>query len=123
MSKDDLGIIENKIEKLIKDKTYYEFSALKEKVEEILKSVDIFLLDNEVNQKAVDLYLKNVITKKNKIKKEQEKNKIIKDKEEKYTLIEAICKKHEFETQEELIEKIEELEKKTNLELSQINKF
>ena len=46
---------------------------------------------------------------KNNLKTKQEKIKIDNTKETKYALIEAICKKYEFENQEELIKKIEEL--------------
>jgi hypothetical protein len=121
MSNDDISIIDKKIEQLINDKNEYNFDTLKEKVEEILKSVNIFKIDNEVNTKAIDMYLKNVITKKNNLKKEQEKAKIDDTKETKYVLIEEICKKYEFINQEDLIKKIEELEIKTNLELEKIN--
>jgi hypothetical protein len=122
MSSDDISIIEKEIEKLIDDKGEYNFDTLKGKIEEILKSVDIFMIDNEVNTKAVDMYLKNVITQKNKKKIKQEKIKIDTTKETKYSLIEEICKKYEYQSQEELIKKIEELEKKTNFELDEINK-
>lgn len=122
MSTDPITLINIKIEQLVNNKQEYTFDTLKEKVEEILKSVDIFMINNEVNTKAVDMYLKTVITQKNNIKKELEKTKINNTKETKYTLIEEICKKYEFQTQEQLIKKIDELEKKTNLELSEINK-
>ena len=121
MTTDSITLIDKKIKELIKDDTEYSFITLKEKVEEILKSVDMFLLDNELNTKAVDMYLKNVITQRNNIKKEQEKSKLDNSKETKYILIEAICKKCAFESQEELIFKVEELEKKTNFELNEIN--
>jgi hypothetical protein len=123
VSTDPIALININIDELVNDKYEYNFDTLKEKVEEILKSVGIFMIENEVNTKAVDMYLKTVITQKNNIKKEQEKSKIDNSKETKYTLIEEICKKHEFESQEELIKKIDELEKKTNLELSEINKL
>lgn len=121
MSSDELRIIDTKIEELIKDKNDYSFEILKSKVEEILKSVDIFSIENELNTKAVDMYLKTVITQKNNIKKEEEKANIKNNKEKKYTLIESICKKIEFQSQEELIKKIDELEKKTNIELDELN--
>ena len=121
MTTDTIVLIDKKIEELINDKTEYSFATLKIKVEEILKSVDIFFVDNELNTKALDMYLKNVITQRNNIKKEQEKSKVSNSKERKYNLIEAICKKHEFQNQEELIRKIDELEKKTNFELNEIN--
>lgn len=121
MTTDSIVLIDKKIEELINDNTEYSFLTLKEKVEEILRSVDIFFVDNELNTKALDMYLKNVITQRNNIKKEQEKSKIDNSKETKYILIESICKKCEFETQEELILKVEELEKKTNFELNEIN--
>jgi hypothetical protein len=123
VSTDPIALINIKIDELVNDKYEYNFDTLKEKVEDILKSVDVFMIDNEVNTKAVDMYLKTVITQKNNIKKEQEKTKIDNTKETKYTLIEEICKKYEFETQEQLIKKIDELEMKTNLELSEINKL
>lgn len=121
MSSDELHIIDTKIEELIKDKNDYSFEILKSKVEEILRSVDIFSIENELNTKAVDMYLKTVITQKNNIKKEEEKANIQSNKEKKYTLIESICKKIEFQSQEELIKKIDELEKKTNIELDELN--
>ncbi|WP_072682664.1 hypothetical protein [Arcobacter sp. LA11] len=121
MTTDTIAIIEKKIEELINDKTEYNFLTLKEKVEKILKNVDIFFIENELNTKAVDMYLKNVITQRNNIKKEQEKTKIDNSKETKYILIESICKKCQFQSQEELIKKIDELEKKTNFELNEIN--
>ncbi len=120
MSNNPLEIVDKKIEELGNDKTKYSFAILKEKVEEILRSVDIFLINNELNTKAVDMYLKNVITQRNNINQEQEKTKLDNSKETKYTLIEKICRKCEFESQEELIKKLELLEKKTNLELNKI---
>jgi len=120
MSSDEITMINNKIEKLINDKTEYSFAILKEKIENILKSVNMFLIDNELNTKAVDMYLKNVITQRNNIKKDKEKIKLNNSKETKYSLIEDICKKYEFQSQEELISKVEELEKKTNFELNEI---
>jgi len=121
MSSDDISIIDKKIEELIQDKNDYSFTSLREKVEVILSSVNIFIVDNQVNTKALDMYLKNVITQRNSIKKEQEKAKLDTSKKRKYILIESICKKYEFENQEDLIKKIEELEKKTNSELEEIN--
>ncbi len=120
MSSNALEKVNKKIEELANDKTKYSFTILKEKVEEILKSVDIFFINNELNTKAVDMYLKNVITQRNNLNKEQEKNKLDNSKETKYSLIEKICKKCEFESQEELIKKVESLEKKTNFELNEI---
>jgi len=121
MKDNQINIIDTKIAELIKDKTDYSFAVLKEKVGQILKSVDLFLVDDELNTKALDMYLKNVITQRNSIKKEEENSKLDNSKERKYILIEAICKKYEFQTQEELIKKIEELEKKSNFELKEIN--
>ncbi|MGA1940725.1 hypothetical protein [Arcobacter sp. YIC-310] len=121
MNTNILDIIDKQIIDLINDKQTYTFEQLKQKVEKILKNVDIFLIEDELNTKAVDLYLKNVITKRNNIQKENEKSKINNSKETKYKLIENICKNYEFSTQEELIKKIEELEKKSNLELDKIN--
>ena len=121
MDNNDIEIIDKEIDQLINDKNDYTFNTLKEKVEEILKSVNIFMIDDQVNTKAIDMYLKNVITQKNNLKKEIEKAKIDNTKETKYKLIEEICKKYEFDNQEDLIKKIEELEIKTNLELKNIN--
>lgn len=121
MKDNQINIIDTKIAELIKDKTDYSFAVLKEKVGQILKSVDLFLVDDELNTKALDMYLKNVITQRNSIKKEEENSKLDNSKERKYILIEAICKKYEFQTQKELIKKIEELEKKSNFELKEIN--
>lgn len=120
MTTDELSIIDKKIDELSNDKTQYSFNTLKEKVKEILKNVDIFLVDGETDSKAVDLYLKSVITKRNEIQKLEEKNKIDNSQQTKYNLIEKICKKYNFETKEELIKKVEELEKKTNIELNEI---
>ncbi|RXK07284.1 hypothetical protein [Halarcobacter bivalviorum] len=122
MYTDEIVIVDKKIEELIKDKTQYNFNNLKEKVEEILANIEMFMLEGELDSKAVDLYLKRVITKRNEIQKEQEKSKLDESPQTKYALIEAICQKCEFQTQEELIKKIEELEKKTNFELNEINK-
>ncbi len=122
MTTDELAIIDQKIEELSNDKKDYSFNSLKEKVENILKEFDIFMIEDELDTKAVDLYLKSVITKRNNIQKEQEKSKIDNSKQTKYNLIEKICQKYDFQTQEELIKKIEELEKKSNLELYEITK-
>ncbi|UTJ07769.1 hypothetical protein [Arcobacter roscoffensis] len=121
MNTDPLNLVDEKIAALISDKTKYSFEQLKQKVEEILKNVDIFMVEDELNSKAVDLYLKNVITKRNNIQKEQDKSKIDNSKETRFALIEAICKKYDFTSQEELIKKIDELKKKTNFELDEIN--
>ena len=121
MTTDELAIIDKKILELINDNTNYTFTVLREKVEEILENTDIFKNEYGINQKAVDLYLKNVITKRNDIAKQQEKAKIDESKETKYALIESICKKSEFNSQEELIKKIDELEKKSNFELNELN--
>ena len=72
------------------------------------------------DSKAVDLYLKKVITKRNEIAKKKESLILDESKENRYKLIEEICKKCEFETQDELIKKIEELEKKSVYELNRI---
>jgi len=121
MSSDEITIIDKKINKLINEKSNYSFEELKNKVEEILKNTNIFSVENELNTKAIDMYLKTVITKRNNIKIEEEKRQLTTNKETKYILIESICKKYEFENQEDLIKKIEELEKKTNFELEEIN--
>lgn len=122
MTTDDLALIDNKILELVNDKQEYTFTALKQKVEDILKSVDIFFIEDELDSKAVDLYLKTVINQRNNIKKQQEQKKVDNSKETKYKLIEEICRTYEFQTQEELIKKIEELETKTNFELVEIKK-
>lgn len=121
MNTNEIEIIDKKIAILAQDNIEYTFEELKEKVENILKSVNIFLVEDTVNTKALDMYLKSVITQKNNIKKEQEKLKVDESKETKYTLIESICKKLEFESQEELIKKVESLERKSNFELNEIN--
>jgi hypothetical protein len=122
MQNEKINLIDEKILELINDKKNYSFSTLKEKVEEILKSVDIFLVESELDSKAADLYLTNVINQRNNIKKQEEKIKVDDSLEIRYLLIEKICKNYEFETKDELIKKIEELEKKTNFELNEINK-
>lgn len=122
MSNDAIEIIDKKLEDLINDKTQYTFTALQTKVEEILKNEAIFMVDNQLNSKAADMYLKTVITKRNALKKIEEDLLLKKeDKASKYELIESICKKLEFETKDELIKKVEELEKKRLLELYTIN--
>ena len=95
---------------------------LKLKVETILKNETIFLIDDELDNKAIDLYLKNVITQRNQIQKQKEQEKLQpQTNESKYSLIESICQKMEFETKEDLIKKLEELENKTIHELQSIN--
>ncbi len=120
MYTDDLNIIDKKIEELINDKTIYNFNTLRQKVEKILDDIEMFMIDGEIDSKAVDLYLKKVITKRNEIAKQKEKSILDDSKENRYKLIEEICKKCEFQTQEELIKKIEELEKKSIYELSDL---
>jgi|GEM_PF-1188372 len=120
MYTDEIIIIDKKIENLISDKTTYSFETLKEKVKEILIGTEMFTIEGELDSKAVDLYLKKVITKRNEIKKEEERVKLDDSKETKYILIEAICKKYEFETKEQLIKKIEELETKTTMQLNEL---
>lgn len=122
MSTKTIEIIDRKIEALVNDKNKYTFLTIKNKVETILKSVDTFLIEDELDSKAVDLYLKSVISRRIKKEKEKEKTAIETTKETKYMLIEEICKNLEFEKQEELIKKIQELEKKTNFELLKIKK-
>lgn len=122
MYTDDIVLIDKKIEELIKDETLYNFDTLKQKVALILNGADMFMVDGVLDLKAVDLYLKKVISKRNEIQKEKEKSKLNETPQTKYVIIEAICQKSEFETQEELIKTIEELEKKTNFELSEILK-
>lgn len=120
MYTDDLNIIDKKIEELINDKTIYNFNTLRQKIEKILDDIEMFMIDGEIDSKAVDLYLKKVITKRNEIAKQKEKSILDDSKENRYKLIEEICKKCEFQTQEELIKKIEELEKKSIYELSDL---
>jgi len=120
MYTDDLNIIDKKIEELINDKTIYNFNTLRQKVEKILDDIEMFMIDGEIDSKAVDLYLKKVITKRNEIAKQKEKLILDDSKENRYKLIEEICKKCEFQTQEDLIKKIEELEKKSIYELSDL---
>ncbi|AXX86906.1 hypothetical protein AMRN_1159 [Malaciobacter marinus] len=120
MTHNELDFIDSKIKELINDKTFYDFDTLKQKIEEILKTSKIFLVENQLNTKAVDMYLKKVITKRNEILKTKEKSKIEDETQTKYYLIETICKKYEFHSQKKLIEKIEYLEKKT---LSQLEKI
>ncbi|NVJ54112.1 MAG: hypothetical protein HWD90_10470 [Campylobacteraceae bacterium] len=121
MYTDDIVLIDKKIDELIKDETLYNFDTLKQKVALILNGVDMFMVEGVLDLKAVDLYLKKVITKRNEIQTEKEKLKLDDTPQTKYALIEAICQKGEFKTQEELIKKIEELEKKSNFELREIN--
>lgn len=121
MNTDTIALIDKKIDELINDKTPYSFSTLKEKTIQILKNVDIFLVEDEIDSKAVDLYLKKVITSRNNLQKELERTKIGNSKEEKNALIESICRKLNFKSQEEVIKKVEELEKNTNIELKEIN--
>jgi len=120
MYTDNLNIIDKKIEDLIKDKTTYNFTTLKEKIEDILDGVEMFMIDGILDSKAVDLYLKKVITKRNEIAKQKEKSQLQDTKENRYKIIEKICKKYEFQTKEELIKKIEELESKNIFELNEL---
>jgi hypothetical protein len=120
MYTDNLNEIDKKIEQLINDKTTYNFNTLRQKVEEILTGVEMFMVENELDSKAVDLYLKKVIIQRNEIAKQKEKSIFQDTKENRYKLIEEICKKCEFDSQEELIKKIEELEKKSVYELKEI---
>lgn len=120
MTTDDLSIIDKKINTLINDTNDYGFETLKSKVEEILQSVELFLIDNQVDSKAVDMYLKNVITQRNHIQKQKEVQLTQQSQQDKYTLIESICQKLEFESKEELIQKLEELESKSAVELQEL---
>jgi len=120
MYTDEIVIIDKKIDELINDKTIYTFDNLKQKVEMILDGKQIFMIEEVLDSKVVDFYLTKVISKRNEIQKKYEKSKIDNSSEAKYVLIETICQKCEFENQEELIKKIEELEKKTNFELKQL---
>lgn len=117
-----LTIVDKKIEELINDTNTYDFNTLKEKTIQILNNVEIFMVDGILDSKAVDLYLKKVITKRNEIAKQKEKVLLENTKENRYKLIEKICKKYEFQTKEELIQKIEELENKSVFELNEILK-
>lgn len=120
MTTDDLSIIDKKINTLINDTNDYGFETLKSKVEEILQSVELFLIDNQVDSKAVDMYLKNVITQRNHIQKQKEVQLTQQSQQDKYTFIESICQKLEFESKEELIQKLEELESKSAVELQEL---
>lgn len=114
MTTDALTIVDKKIETLIYETEEHSFSTLKTSVEEILKDVEIFLIDNEVDSKAVDLYLKTVINQRNELQRQRENLTV---KTDKYSLIEAICHKLEFNTQEAVLRKVKELEKRTVREL------
>jgi len=119
MSDNSLNTIENKIEALINEGTNYTFVELKDKVEKILKSEDIFFKNNQLDTKAFDLYFGRVVSKRNQIQKQEELTPSkANSKVTKYDLIEQICKKLEFESKEELILKVEELENKTLSELN-----
>lgn len=120
MYTDDLNEIDKKIEQLIDDKTTYNFDTLRQKVEKILTGIEMFMIEDELDSKAVNLYLKKVITQRNEIAKQKEKSIFQDTKENRYKLIEEICKKCEFNSQEELSKKIEELEKKSVYELKEI---
>lgn len=119
MTTDALAIVDKEIETLIYEPEEHSFSRLRDKVEEILKSVDIFLVDNEVDSKAIDLYLKTVINQRNELKRQREKLTI---KTDKYSLIESICLKLEFDSQEAVLRKVKELERKSITELLAINR-
>ncbi len=122
MSNNSLTAIDEKIDALVNDKTAYSFIELKQRVEKILKSEDIFLSNNKLDTKAFDLYFNIVITKRNKTKEKSEQSTAKTDpKVAKYSLIEQICKKLSFESNEEVIKKVEELEAKSLMELSVIN--
>ena len=122
MAQDQLEEIDKRIEELISDKTAYSFVELQKRVEEILINSDIFTIEKQLSSKAVDMYLKNVITKRNELQKKLEAKLLKKDTPaSKYELIEEICNKLEFENKDELIKKVEELENKTVLELTAIN--
>ena len=58
MYTDDLAIIDKKIDELINDKAIYNFETLKQKIVEVLNGVEVFMIENELDSKAVDLYLK-----------------------------------------------------------------
>ncbi|GGD39896.1 hypothetical protein GCM10012288_12400 [Malaciobacter pacificus] len=120
MYTDNLNKIDKKIEQLIDDKTTYNFDTLRQKVEKILTGIEMFMIEDELDSKAVNLYLKKVITQRNEIAKQKEKSIFQDTKENRYKLIEEICKKCEFNSQEELSKKIEELEKKSVYELKEI---
>ena len=122
MYTDDFAIIDKKIYELINDTNTYNFDTLRQKVTQILDGVEMFINKGEIDSKAIDLYLKKVITKRNEIAKQKEKSLLQDTKENRYKLIEEICKKCEFDTQEELIKKIEVLEKKNIFELNEIAK-
>lgn len=120
MTNDNFELIDTAINKLISDTTHHNYDKLKDKVKTILADVEMFKINGELDSKAVDLYVKKVITKRNALLKQEEQNRLSQSKETKYSLIESICQKHEFQTKEELIQKLEELEKKSIEELKRI---
>jgi len=122
MSNISITSIDNKIEELINDVTKYNFIDLKDKVEKILRSEDVFLNNNQLDTKAFDMYFNIVITRRNKLEKKEDKKRLKIDSEmTKYDLIEQICKKLEFNSNEEVIKKVEELENKSFSQLNIIN--
>jgi len=121
MSDNSLNTIEKKIEALINDRTNYTYVEIKNKVEEILKAEDIFFKNNKLDTKAFDLYFARVVSKRNQLQKQEEQTSSKPNSSvTKYDLIEQICKKLEFESKEELILKVEELEIKSFDELIKI---
>lgn len=115
-----LHSIEQQIEALIHKDTDVHYEKIKMAVQMILTQAEIFKVDNQLDPKAVDLYVKKVITQRNKLLKQQEQIKADNSKINKYTLIESICQKYEFQTKEELLQTIEHLEKKSISELNDI---
>ncbi len=55
MTSNSIEIIDKKIEELSKDETEYDFSTIKQKVKQILKSVDIFFIDNKLNENIINV--------------------------------------------------------------------
>lgn len=115
-----LQSIEQQIEALIHKDTDVHYEKIKMAVQMILTQTEIFKVDNKLDAKAVDLYVKKVIIQRNKLLKQQEQMKIENSKASKYSLIESICQKYEFQTKEELLQTIEHLEKKSISELNDI---
>ncbi|RXJ60902.1 hypothetical protein [Candidatus Marinarcus aquaticus] len=112
--------ITQQIEALIHKNTDVNYENIKTDVEMILSDVEIFNVDNKLDAKAVDLYVKKVITQRNSLLKQQEQMKIENSKASKYALIESICQQYEFQTKEELLQTIEQLEKKSMSELTDL---
>ena len=90
MYTDNLNEIDKKLKQLIDDKTTYNFDTLREKIEEILTGVELFMIEEQLDSKAVDLYLKKVITQRNEIAKQKEKSILTYTPQNRYKLIEEM---------------------------------